>query len=338
MGSVLSGIGSAIGIASGAKGLLDGGGKKAKTTNTPYYKPIGLNEADTSWLANMRSQNALNEQYANQINPALLQSFQQQSGINYNPLLQAGQQAGQAYGNLAPQAAQYSQMLQGLGQQQIGQVDNLMNAGNQLWQTAQDPRHELYNRTRQQLGDQINAGQAQRGLGNSAVGGAEYNQGMRDFNIDWQNQQLARQSAGLQGLVQSSNAAGRANQYAGADLTGALGLSGQIPGFMLQSAQTPIDAQNMAYGAPGQVAANYAQQLQNGPQTAYGNFMGQIIPYLNQGTGVQSTTNRQALPPSNPFTNWANLSQGIQDLSSLWQQPPAPITDATGQPGYYPNG
>ena len=156
-----------------------------------------------------------------------------QLAINYNPLIQGGQQAGQMSG-------QGANML-------MGQANQLAGAGTNILNTAFDPQQALYDRTLGQMTNQVNAQQALRGLGNSPVGGSEMNQALGNFNIDWQNAQLARQLQGIQG-------AGQANQIVGADLSAA-------PGMALQAGQYPVQGQQAAYQAPATAAANYATQL-----------------------------------------------------------------------------
>jgi hypothetical protein len=81
--------------------------------------------------------------------------------------------------------------------------------GQQIMQTAMDPQNALYNRTQQQLTDQIRAGLAARGLNMSGVGQGIEQQGLNNFNIDWQNNLLGRQVQGagaytaLAGLAQN---------------------------------------------------------------------------------------------------------------------------------------
>lgn len=105
-----------------------------------------------------------------------------------------------------------------------GTIDNApaLQYGQQIMQTAMDPQKALYDRTQQQLQEQIRAGLAARGINTSGVGAGIENKGMSDFNIDWQNQQLGRQVAGagaytgLAGLAQNI-----ANQgFQNADLLG----------------------------------------------------------------------------------------------------------------------
>src|SRR5258708_26510103 len=97
---------------------------------------------------------------------------------------------------------------------QFGGANSLFGAGNQVLNTAFDPQQALYNRTQQQVMDQINAANASSGVyGPAAAGVAQ--QGINNFNIDWQNNLLNRERMGIQ-------AGGQA--FGGASDLGGLGL------------------------------------------------------------------------------------------------------------------
>lgn len=87
-----------------------------------------------------------------------------------------------------------------------GQQQDLINAGNQTYQTALDPRQELYGRTQQQLQDQTRSSDSARGVAMSPYSAGVENRAMSDFNIDWQNAQLGRQVAGVGAMTGANNA------------------------------------------------------------------------------------------------------------------------------------
>ena len=107
------------------------------------------------------------------------------------------------------------------------------------------------------------------------------------------------------------------------DMNYANELRNQIPGFMMQGAQTPIDAQMAAAGAPGQIASNYSQQLQSGPQSATNDLMSQLIQYMNFGKGTASTSTTQPLAPYRP--DWlqqaSDVSNSLQGVYNAWNPP-----------------
>ena len=180
---------------------------------------------------------------AGMTDPAYQQSYQLAQGINYNPYLQASQQAGQQYGQLANQAAgagniSYGQAAQGFGQQQnlqntgnqyygqqeqlgrqqqqlgysqLGQsqglASGLQQAGQQAYQSGFDPQNALYNQQFQQATDQANAVNSMYGLGSSGAGAGMTTQAQQNFNTGWENQQLGRQVQGLSAMTGANQAA-----------------------------------------------------------------------------------------------------------------------------------
>jgi hypothetical protein len=136
----------------------------------------------------------------------------------------------------------------GLMQGQRGvpqEVQPLLNAGNQTYQTSRDPQGELYSRTAQQVQDQSRAATSARGVGMSPYSAGVENDAMRNFNIDWQNKQLGREVAGVTAMTGATNAAVGAAGF-GADqnrgnvnalLSGVSGLQGayNTPGSWLNT-------------------------------------------------------------------------------------------------------
>lgn len=297
-------IGSIMGIASAANSLsggsLFGGGGQTQTTGggQQFYTPTGTGSADTSWqqlLAQLiAGQNAASNYEAGPMST----SFQQELGINQQPLVQAGQQAGQQYGNLANLDQIYASILGNQGQQAVGQ-------GQQIWNAGADPQNALYNRTLQQVQDQARASSSAHGIGMGGVGAGVENQATSNFNIDWQNNQLARM---LQALTGSLNA----GQSAGQDFTGSSTLAGAAPVATLAGGQVPIAAATQAARAPAaaanQFAANYGADIQ-GPTAG---IQQSIIPYLNYGQGAQSSAANFGLAQAGQQNQFQQ--QGIQQL------------------------
>ena len=242
------------------------------------------------------------------INPGATASLNQANAINYNPYLQGAQNSGNAYGQQAQTAGQqaniYGQQAGVAGQQQ----QNLYSAGNQLYQTSLDPQNALFQQTQQQLGDQVNAGQAQRGLGNSPVGGQEYNNAMSNFDINWQNQQLQRQSTGLQGMTQASNAGGSQGQLAGANLAAQSGAYGTQANAYMQQGQVPTNAQQYVAQQPGAAAAAYGQQMGTLNQL-YGGNAQTAQSYMN--SGINASQNAASFGASQNASGMSSLLQGL---------------------------
>lgn len=292
-------IGAAASVA-GAVGSMSGGG--GGTSGSPnYYVPTGLSIADQQWQALQNGNvNTYNQTGLNQYGQSSLDAGVQ-AGTVYGPQLQNyANLAGQQYGALG-------QQLQGAAGLQFGQQQPLLNAGQQVFNTAFDPQSALYNRTVQQLQDQTGATNSMYGLGSSAAGAGVANQALSDFNINWQNQQLQRQLQGLQGYGQ---AAGQAGQLAGQG--GALGAAGA--GYTQQAGQVPYQTavQNAALaGNLGNAYGSYLNQNVYGPAQG---IQGAAIPYMNYGQGAQAVPYQNQLQGAGAAG--ALISQGINTLGN----------------------
>src|ERR1700677_979675 len=117
------------------------------------------------------------------------------SGIINNPYYgqaQAGAQqaASTATNQVAPQQLQNSQNISALG--------NLSDpAALQTLYSAYDPQSALYNQQYAQTIDQQNALNAMSSVSGSPYGAGVTGTAAQNFNMNWQNQQLARQIAAL---------------------------------------------------------------------------------------------------------------------------------------------
>ena len=178
-------------------------------------------------------------------------------------------------------------------------------------QTAFDPQQALYGRTQQQLQDQVRAGQGARGLGNSAVGAGLEDQAMGNFNIDWQNQQLARQTQGMSAMAQGSQAGGAQGQLG-------MAAGAAQPGYTMQAGQVPMQAQQYAAAQPGAAASTYQGQM-SGLQSQYGNVTQGAIPYMNAGVGAQQQNyQNQAQQNTAQSQMLGNLGSAIAPAATSW--------------------
>lgn len=290
--SFLQTAAAVMGIVGGVNSLF--GGSSAPSGGgyggTPVYVPPGQSTAANDWLSTLASEMGMQGTAAGALSPAYLTALQQAMGVNQQPIAQAGAQAGAQYGDLSGYYSQLAQMLQSMGGQTWG-------AGQNVYNLATDPQNALYNRTAQQLQDQVRAGQAARGLGTSPEGAMEENQAMSNFNIDWQNNLLSRAMRGLTGLQKS-------NQLTGADLTGAAGFAGQVPGATLQSGALPVQGAVTAATAPFTIGTDYMSALAPLMQ-GYGNIQGSVVPYLNYGAGAGYNA-------ANAYTGLTQLNQNTQ--------------------------
>lgn len=146
--------------------------------------------------------------------------------------------------------------------------------------TAYDPQTALYNRSYQQMMEQTNAINAQNGVTGSPFAAGIDAQNSSNFNIDWQNAQLARQ-------IQALGAYGSAETTAAGALNSSLG----------QQAQ---DYTNLNTGA-----ANTYSTLTN---SAAGN----LATLLGAGTSAYNTDINSAI------ANLTNLQNtGVNNYNSL---------------------
>jgi hypothetical protein len=133
---------------------------------------------------------------------------------------------------------------------------NLQAAGQQVLNTAFDPQSALYNQSFQQLTDQTRSGLEARGLDNTPYGAGVENQADTNFNIAWQQQQLANQTQGLQAYNQASSGINAAQNTA-------LGVPVAQAG--LQSANQQAGIQN--YSQPQMTVQDYLAYLSAGNQS-----------------------------------------------------------------------
>lgn len=73
-----------------------------------------------------------------------------------------------------------------------------------LLATSMDPQSALYNRSKQELTDASNAQAAASGVAGTPYGASVTSNALSNFGIDWQNKQLQRQLAGLQGATSAA--------------------------------------------------------------------------------------------------------------------------------------
>ena len=310
----------------GANLLLGGGSSSGggAAGGGAGYVGADLSGADTGWQQAFNAQSGIASGNQQATSPYFGNSLQQGENINYQPYLQAANQSGQAYGqagNLAQQqAGQYGQM----AQTAQGQQQQLYGAGNQIYQTAFDPQNALYAQQQQQLTDQVNSGQAMRGLGNSAEGASEYNQAMGNFDINWQNNQLSRQAQGITSLDAANQAGMNQGTQYGNMQQAALNSQNAAGVAYGMSGQVPMTAQQYAASQPGAIANTYQGYMQ-GQQGLYGTVANQGLGYMNQGTSAQQGNAVQT------SANNAAMVQGLGNAAKgYFGQPTQPSYIAGG--------
>jgi hypothetical protein len=236
------------------------------------------------------------------------------SNIQNNPYFQQALDAAVGGAQLGAQGGNYVQ-------NQAGAVGNTVNP---LIQSGFDPQSALFNRSRSQLMDQTNAINAMSGLAGTPYGASVASNALGNFDINWQNQQLARQA-------QASGAAGQA-----ADRSGLL--YAMAPGIVASSGAAPSNVytgqmgQNLAaLSARNQGAAQGLANYGTGAGTAGSLFQGSESLPIQTGQAANqfgaapynlgSTITSNALAGLNAQTNLGNNRYQLpnQQIGNLLQ-------------------
>jgi hypothetical protein len=214
---------------------------------------------------------------------------------------------------------------------------NLSNMGSNVLNTAFDPQSALFNQLQNQVTQQTQAANAAAGLGGSAYGASNTANTLGNFDINWQNQQLQRQLAGLQGAgsaystAQSllpataqafGNASGVAQQDIGAPVLqagqvaqGVSNLLGQGADLYGTGANLYGTGANLYNSATNQFASDIgqwyaAQQAPLQAAAAQASALGTADQTLNQLAGqpynIQATQSQNALQTLANLTNIGN--------------------------------
>ncbi len=232
--------------------------------------------------------------------------------------------------------------IQGLGGQLGSSAGQLGAAVSPLLQAGSDPQSALFYRTQGQLMDQTNAANAMAGVSGTPYGASVNANALGNFDINWQNQQLARQA-------QAAGAAGNLVGAQGSAANTASGLYSAAPGLMANTAGLPsgvyssqigqelqaLDARNKAaltgattFGSlenTGINATNAANAMRLSGANAQNTFG--AAPYntsstiaqnaLSGLTGLTSLGNNQFALPETVLNNLAQYMQLGQNASGL---------------------
>lgn len=231
------------------------------------------------------------------------------------------------------------QMLQGAGQTQYGQGGALgasamggLGAGNQVLQTAFDPQGDLYKKALGDTQDQLGTQLARMGITDSGTGARLASDTLRDFNLDWQDRQLGRQSQGLQSYGQNLQSSGGAMttggnlQSGGAD-TYARG--GMMPYSTYQAmGSTNLDTLRQLgtlAQLTGSTAANAGNMMMGGNAAGYDayngalqNQLGFADAYTQNGLGglrsAYGAVGNAVSPTMNAMSGGVNMLQGAGSI------------------------
>jgi hypothetical protein len=160
-------------------------------------------------------------------------------GVVNNPG-NAGATAGAAAGanigaGAATGAADAGSALTGISQQLLPYATDIL-------QTGFDPQQALYDRTAQQTQQQERAAESARGVAMTPYGAGLEGDVMKNFNIDWQNNQLNRETT-------AAGAAGGLTGAAGGAATSGLNLGSGASQLAASSAALPMNTNNAISGS-----------------------------------------------------------------------------------------
>lgn len=266
-----------------------GGSSKAPTG----YQPTNQAGADQSYQTFINDLGTLQGQQG-QVSSDLQQ---QATAVQNNPY----------YSTAINGANSVAQQSAPVGQGQIAAGQGLLNLGGmaqplatQIAQTAFDPQAALYNQQYQQNQQQTNAVNAQNGVAGSPFGAGLSALSGQNFNTNWQNNQLGRQTAGTGAIGQLGSFASGVDT-AGSGLENA-GLTTQAQGSALPS-NTYLTQENANIAALQALSQGYATQAGEAVQGA-----GSSQNYLATGQSATSV-NQAGVAQNNAQANaaWSGL-------------------------------
>lgn len=294
MGDFVSGISNAVGD------LFGGGSQQGQygAGTAPVYQPTVANQQTNDSYYQQLIQQMMGNNTAAQIYPQYQQYVSQ---IENNPYAAGAQTAATNAGTAATTA----------GNSAITNANTLTTAGNNtlpysstILNTAFDPQDALYNRTLQQLQDQTRASEAVRGIATSPVGASLENQNLENFNIDWQNNQLGRETQGLTDA--NSNNTNAANLFGDANTLNSSGITDINSGGSLPYNQYENNIGNILNALNTQGAAGAATNAV--PQQT----IQDIMSYLGYGQTASNNANNAA------YQGFQNANQVGQNIGSLF--------------------
>lgn len=184
-------------------------------------------------------------------------------------------------------------------------------AASSVLNTAFDPQNALYARTLGKTMDQLGVYLANTGLTSSGAGAGIASDALRDFNIDWQNNQLGRQTQGLSAFNQGVGGTGQ-NLGAGADLQSGAAANYGVGSAMPYSTYSGLSADRL--GVLGQLGTGLSTgaELQGyglGMQGQGANFA--ASNYSSLYDPLQSAYNSYA---TNGLSGYTGLTDNMNSL------------------------
>lgn len=228
-------------------------------------------------------------------------------------------------GNYAPDVLQAlagtGALTAGLDLSALGRIGTTgLQAGESILNTGFDPQSALYNRQFQQQQDQTNATAAQNGLAGSPFAAGLSNQANTNFNIDWQNAQLARQvsALGAYDSAASTYAGNTANLASGAIGNLATGLNSGVSDYNALNSGAVNNLVNLQTSG-----VNNFNALNSGAVNNATNLVGASTGALNSGinTATGALTSLGNLTNSSNAAASALGTQGLNTLAGAAQLP-----------------
>lgn len=279
----VSWIPAIVAIAGMVSGGSDSGGNGGSSSSATYV-PTGQGQADTNWQSIMSRLMGTAGGQADTLTPYLQSAFGNTANL---------------YQQLQGRMGRYGGYMENQGTSLFGAADNLHHAGDDLYNTAKDPEGALRARLQQQTTDNSRAATSARGIGMSGEAAGLENQALSNFNMDWEDRQLGRQTQGLQGAVGAYDAAGRS----------ALG-----------GASLLDNSTNMFRGAgalPFQLSDMFSGSMAGGVYDPMRNLMANLQSYLGLGQSAtgqsfgQGQTNMNNLVSGLTSANWNSISNAF---------------------------
>ena len=282
---------------SGANQAADIGGQGASNLQSPIYRGIGAADPLLGGAPNAI-------QYGQSVYDAAapIQGAAQSIYNQAAPIMGAAQ-------SIYNQAAPIMDVARGVNQN----AGSVWNAAQQVANTAFDPQQALKSRTERELLDQQGAINAMSGVSGTPYGAGVTGKTLSDFDINWQNNLLSRQQAGLGAL-----GTGLGASQAG---LGALGTGYGVLNQGLGALGTGYGVLNQGLGAlgAGQRALGTGANAYNAGLGAYGGALGQYGNALTSGLGnLAGTANLGASSAALPGQTYQTQLNNI--LGSLKAQ------------------
>ena len=200
----------------------------------------------------------------------------------------------------AAQATQGAEVGAGMGAQGAGA---LMSAGQGIMNAGFDPQSALFNRTQGQLLDQSNVANSMAGIGGTPYGASTTANALGNFDINWQNNLLNREST-------AAGAASPLFQAAPNLATSSAAMPFQAHGNYLASELGALNARNAA-GMQGATGFN----------ALLGGAGGGLTGAANLGAGGANTlAHLGGLPYGTGSTIGSNALSGLSSLAGLGNQ------------------